>query len=139
MSKTSASGFIGFPNARKYLKAEWFKCFRAFGKSNPMKHDPGVFEITSPSKYIIISISRFQVKTFWTAHGFSEACESCEQALIAVSQYGDFREKKSWEEEEEKIVRPVLFRILSIIKTKGQLVFSKIRIIFTLEPFCTCF
>ena len=38
-------------------QAKWFECFSAFG--NPMKHDARVFEITSPTKEIIVSMSFF--------------------------------------------------------------------------------
>ena len=60
-----------------------FKCFRAFG--NPVKHEARVFELTSPTKEIIISFSFFKSNSFCTAHGSSEVCESCEQALVAVN------------------------------------------------------
>ena len=47
-----------------------------------MKPEARVFEITSPTKEItIISIyNQFNLKC--TAHGYSEACESCEEAII---------------------------------------------------------
>ena len=65
------------------LQAEWFKCFRAVG--NPMKHDAQVFEITSPTKEITISITFFKSNIFCPAHGCSDACESCEEALIGIN------------------------------------------------------
>ena len=66
-----------------HASAEWFKCFRAFG--NPMNHNARVFEITSPTKEIIISITFFKSNILCTPHSWSEACESCEQALVAVN------------------------------------------------------
>ena len=75
-----------------------------------MKHDTQVFEITSPAKEIIMP------------HGCSEACEHCEQALVAVSGWrlhrADLDPLKAGRR--KKIVWPVLFQILSIIKTNGQ-------------------
>ena len=45
-------------------QAGWFKCLRAFG--NPIKHDARVFEISSPTKEIIISITFFKSIFFCT-------------------------------------------------------------------------
>ena len=55
---------------------------KAFG--NLMKPEAQVLEITSPAKEIIISIYN-QSNLQYAAHGCSEACESCEQALLAVN------------------------------------------------------
>ena len=52
-----------------------------------MKHDARVFEITSPTKEIIISINFFKSDFFCTPHGFSKASESCKQALVALSEW----------------------------------------------------
>ena len=49
-----------------------------------MKPEARVFEITSPTKEVMISIyNQFNLKC--TAHGYSEACESCEEAIVAVN------------------------------------------------------
>ena len=59
ISKTSARVSWGFQTRETFWttrpQAEWFFCFRAFG--NLMKPEARVFEITSPTKKIIIWIS----------------------------------------------------------------------------------
>ena len=59
------------------------KCFPAFG--NPRKHDAGVFYISSSEKEIITSITFFKLNIFCIPHGYSEACKSCEHALVAIN------------------------------------------------------
>ena len=43
-----------------------------------MKQDAQVFEITSPTKEIIILITFFKSNIFCKPQGCSEVCESCE-------------------------------------------------------------
>ena len=59
--------------------------FSGFG--NLEKHDAQVLEITSPTKEIIISITFFNSNVFCKPHGWSEACESCECAFVAVLEW----------------------------------------------------
>ena len=57
ISKTSVSVSSGFQTQETFEttrpQAEWFYCFRVFGK--PMKHKARVFKITSPTKKISLN------------------------------------------------------------------------------------